>query len=815
MRVVDRSAGVVVVMVAALAAPVPTLSPPAVAAEVEDVGVVVTDGPIVGSEDQGPLARRDIFVYRDGTLTRVTHNTYDADHDFTPSSQSPTLSPDGTQIAYVQCELFELVIGLRPARGPDSHAPVFPACGPHVMNVDGTGDVRVDAPDLRTSDDLGSDLSLDWGSAGEIAATTSGDLYAFTPAGATRLVSHSDNHYWMDPSWSGDGQRLAVERVARDEFGSPVFGSAVDIWTLGADGADAANITGTATDWETDPVWSPDGSEIAFVGEGDFGEAAVFTMQFDGTERHEVFLGLTYYQGVGSGGWSDNSQFLGVVTQDDTQVWRFGVVPRTNDQAVRQIFELPNNFGSVDWVGNVDSPPVALDQELTVPGDGTATVELVATDADGDSLTYQVLTQPGHGSLSGTAPDLVYTPAAGYEGADSFTWRATANGKSDDATVTITVTPPCTLVGTGDRDVLRGTPGDDVLCGLGAGDRLFGNGGNDVILGGAGRDALVGGPGSDLLDGGLDDDGLRGDEGADELIGGEGADLVSYLHAPKGVHVDLAAQTAAAPGMGKDTLSGFEHAFGSAEDDVLVGDGGENQLFGGLGDDTLKGGGGRDQLDGHQGKDAMAGGRGADALTGGPGKDTLRGNAGADICYVEQDGGSRTSCENKDDPWARAVAPGAAPDGPPGAATGVAEEHAWWWYLGDDDYLVLYDVLAAAQTSYDAVGSATWEANVCHYLGTSPPAAACDGSELKSIWKTLYQQEISWWPYNHNGCSVVVWDYGHHSVQQWKKRWKTTHADDYDNSQSIPWINPGETVYVEVHDPTEVGKFSIPVTCPA
>ena len=38
---------------------------------------------------------KDVFVYRDGALTRLTHNTYDAEDDYTPSSFAPTLSPDG------------------------------------------------------------------------------------------------------------------------------------------------------------------------------------------------------------------------------------------------------------------------------------------------------------------------------------------------------------------------------------------------------------------------------------------------------------------------------------------------------------------------------------------------------------------------------------------------------------------------------------------------------------------------------------------------------------------------------------------------
>jgi hypothetical protein len=50
--------------------------------------------------------------------------------------------------------------------------------------------------------------------------------------------------------------------------------------------------------------------------------------------------------------------------------------------------------------------------------------------------------QPSHGSLSGTPPALTYTPAANYNGTDSFTFKAndgTAN--SNTATYNVTITP--------------------------------------------------------------------------------------------------------------------------------------------------------------------------------------------------------------------------------------------------------------------------------------------------------------------------------------------------------------------------------------
>ena len=82
--------------------------------------------------------------------------------------------------------------------------------------------------------------------------------------------------------------------------------------------------------------------------------------------------------------------------------------------------------------------------------------------ADGD-LTYEIVTQPEHGELSGSGPSFTYNPDAGYSGPDAFTYRVwtvaiptTVPGDppacadpltSNTATVTITVeaepnTPP-------------------------------------------------------------------------------------------------------------------------------------------------------------------------------------------------------------------------------------------------------------------------------------------------------------------------------------------------------------------------------------
>src|SRR5207244_7790085 len=67
---------------------------------------------------------------------------------------------------------------------------------------------------------------------------------------------------------------------------------------------------------------------------------------------------------------------------------------------------------------------------------------LTASDVEGDPLTYAIVAGPAHGTLSGVAPTVTYTPAANYNGPDSFTFKAN-DGTVDSAiaTVAVTVTP--------------------------------------------------------------------------------------------------------------------------------------------------------------------------------------------------------------------------------------------------------------------------------------------------------------------------------------------------------------------------------------
>jgi len=226
-----------------------------------------------------------------------------------------------------------------------------------------------------------------------------------------------------------------------------------------------------------------------------------------------------------------------------------------------------------------------------------------------------------------------------------------------------------TINGFGGDDILDGGAGDDIVDGGVGDDIVTGGGGNDTLDGDAGTDSLsyagaaggvvvnlgvttaqttgagtdtvtgfenltgsafadvlTGGAGSirNIIDGGAGNDliGGGGGTGPDTMIGGAGSDTVTYAGAAGRVIVNLGLTTQQnSLGGGLDTLSGFEHATGSAFNDVLTGSEIANILTGGAGIDILNGLAGNDNLFGGDGNDTLAGGDGDDRIDGGTGSD--------------------------------------------------------------------------------------------------------------------------------------------------------------------------------------------------
>ncbi|WP_164503463.1 Ig-like domain-containing protein [Pleionea sediminis] len=85
-----------------------------------------------------------------------------------------------------------------------------------------------------------------------------------------------------------------------------------------------------------------------------------------------------------------------------------------------------------------NNPPIAQSSLVEGQEDTPLNITVNATDADGDSLTYQVISGPENGTLTGDGPNFVYTPNLNFSGSDSFTFIAN-DGQADSNTATITI----------------------------------------------------------------------------------------------------------------------------------------------------------------------------------------------------------------------------------------------------------------------------------------------------------------------------------------------------------------------------------------
>lgn len=223
------------------------------------------------------------------------------------------------------------------------------------------------------------------------------------------------------------------------------------------------------------------------------------------------------------GGISNDTGSAGSLTVENTIV--AGNTQGEGDQCEGGLTSLGNNLEDADDCGFTAAGDIQNQDPnlgaLASNGGPTQMRALPASspaidEGDTDAATDQRgVARPQNGDNTGAAVDDI----GAFE-------RAAANNGGGNPPPDNPPSNRCTIVGTGQGDIIDGTPRRDVICGRGGGDIIKGLGGNDVIRGAGGNDILKGGGGNDAIFGQAGNDILRGEGGRDRLVGGPGRDSV-------------------------------------------------------------------------------------------------------------------------------------------------------------------------------------------------------------------------------------------------------------------------------------------------
>jgi hypothetical protein len=273
--------------------------------------------------------------------------------------------------------------------------------------------VSVNGGSLRQLTAGPDDAQPNWGTNNRIAFVRSGDIWTMNPdgSGQTQVTSGPGND--VEPNWSPDGQKI-VFSSNRDEPGPDCgpegsFRCHYEIYSMNANGTGLTRLTTRPGLEDMAPVYSPDGTKIAWNGDGENG-IDIWTMNADGTAQTDVTdatrPGSPFTTCCGD-------PFSAFYTKPDWQPVT-GIPPALPAPALRTQMDPPFTYAG---------KPSA-----------TGTVFISERAPSGGTVVSLSSSDPAHASV----PPSVTIPA----GAQKADYRVTLTTPAADETVTFTATIP-------------------------------------------------------------------------------------------------------------------------------------------------------------------------------------------------------------------------------------------------------------------------------------------------------------------------------------------------------------------------------------
>jgi TolB protein len=164
-----------------------------------------------------------------------------------------------------------------------------------VVNVDGSGVKRLTRTRRRTDEEWSENPS--WSPDGRWIAFDGArkatgdwlipDIYVMRADGTRERRLAGGRAYQWNPVWSPDGRTILFEQFVGSPFKKTKL---IDLYTINPDGSGKRKLARVRNESNhcACPVWSPDGTEIAYEAEGVRGRPDIYVMNADGSDRRQL-----------------------------------------------------------------------------------------------------------------------------------------------------------------------------------------------------------------------------------------------------------------------------------------------------------------------------------------------------------------------------------------------------------------------------------------------------------------------------------------------------------------------------------------------